>query len=131
MRLIFKRLPATHDQGDLGDILAAAELGMRIEGYLLDPKSPFTMMLDRAREEFIDATLSLLETDLHTGSGIEQAMSLQAKARRYSDMCRYITDALEERESAVEALDGEEEEAAVEQLKDMIYGPRSKPAPDA
>lgn len=128
---IFKRMAATHDAGDLPDILAAAELGMRIEKHLLDPADPFSMMLDRARESFIRAAHLLLEADLHTSDGIEQARSLQAEARRYRDMCSWITDALEEREAAVQALDGEQEEEAVEQLKDMIHGNRAKPAPDA
>jgi hypothetical protein len=127
---IFKHVPAAHDQGDLGEILAAAELGMRIEQHLLDPRNPFSMFLDRAREEFIAATLSLLDADLATSAGIEQARSLQAKAQRYQTMCAWISDAMEERESAVQAIDGEEEEEAVEQLKDQIYGIRAKPAPD-
>lgn len=128
---IYKQVPATHDQGDMPEILAAAELGMRIEKHLLDPQDPFTMMLDRAREQFISAAMGLLDADLITSEGIEQARRLQAEATRYRDMCSWITDALEEREAAVEAIDGEEEEAAVEELKDMIYGNRSKPAPDA
>ncbi len=128
---IYKHVPATHDQGDMPEILAAAELGMRIERHLLDSKDPFTMFLDRARDQFINAAHALLDADLHTRDGIEQAKRLQAEALRYKDMCSWITDALEEREAAVEAIDGEEEEAAVEELKDMIYGNRSKPAPDA
>ena len=128
---IFKQVPATHDQGDMPEILAAAELGMRIEKHLLDPRDPFTMFLDRARDEFLTAVHQLLAADLVTPSGIEQARCLQATAQRYRDMCSWITDALEEREQAIEAIDGEEEEAAVEELKDMINGKRSKPASDA
>ena len=128
---IYKHVPATHDQGDMPEILAAAELGMRIERHLLDPKDPFTMFLDRSRDQFISAATALLDADLVTTEGIEQARRLQADAIRYRDMCSWITDALEEREAAIEAIDGEEEEAAVEQLKDMIHGTRSKPAPDA
>lgn len=122
---------AAHIESDLPALIAAAELGDRIERHLLDPKDPFTLMLDRARDEFIAATQALLDADLTTVEGIEQARSLQAKALRYRDMCAWITDALENREAAVEALDGEEEDAAVEQLKDMLYGSRSKPASDA
>jgi hypothetical protein len=128
---IYKQVPATHDQGDMPEILAAAELGMRIEKHLLDSKDPFTMFLDRARDQFISAATGLLDADLVTNEGIEQARRLQADAIRYRDMCSWITDALEEREAAIEAIDGEEEEAAVEELKDMINGNRSKPAPDA
>lgn len=128
---IFKHVPATHDQGDMPEILAAAELGMRIEKHLLDPKDPFTMFLDRSRDEFIAAATALIDVDLSTRDGIDQARRLQAEARRYRDLCSWITDALEEREAAIEAIDGEEEEAAVEELKDMINGNRSKPAPDA
>jgi hypothetical protein len=128
---IYKQVPATHDQGDMPEILAAAELGMRIEKHLLDSKDPFTMFLDRARDQFISAATGLLDADLVTNEGIEQARRLQADAKRYSDMCAWISDALEEREAAIEAIDGEEEEAAVEELKDMINGTRSKPAPDA
>lgn len=122
---------AAHTESDLGPLIAAAELGDRIERYLLDPKHPVSMMLDRARDEFIAASLALLEADLQTSSGIEQARSLQAQARRYSDMCRWITDALEERADAVDDLNGEEEDAAVEELKDILDASRAKPAPDA
>jgi len=128
---IYKEVPATHDQGDMPEILAAAELGMRIEKHLLDRTDPFTMFLDRARDQFMAAATALLDVDLNTTDGIEQARRLQAEARRYSEMCSWITDALEEREAAIEAIDSEEEEAAVEELKDMINGNRSKPAPDA
>lgn len=122
---------AAHTESDLGPLIAAAELGDRIERYLLDPKSPVSMMLERARDEFIAASLALLEADLQTSSGIEQARSLQAEARRYRDMCRWITDALEERADAVDDLNGAEEDAAVEELKDIIDASRAKPAPDA
>ena len=122
---------AAHIESDLPALIAAAELGDRIERHLLDPKSPFSMMLDRARDEFVTATQALLNADLTTVEGIEQARSLQANALRYRDMCAWITDALEEREAAVEAIDGEQEEPAVEELKDMLNGNRSKPASDA
>lgn len=122
---------AAHIDSDLGPLIAAAELGDRIERHLLDPKSPFSMMLDRARNDFIAATQALLDVDLATRDGIEQARSLQAEARRYREMCAYITDALENREAAVEALEGEEEDAAVEELKDLLNASRAKPAPDA
>lgn len=122
---------AAHIESDLPALIAAAELGDRIERHLLNPKDPFSMMLDRARDEFIAANHALLEADLTTVEGIEQARSLQATALRYKNMCAWITDALEAREAAAEALDGEEEDAAVEQLKDQLNGNRSKPAPDA
>jgi hypothetical protein len=122
---------AAHIESDIPALIAAAELGDRIERHLLDPKDPFSMMLDRARDEFLAANQALLDADLTTVEGIEQARSLQAKALRYRDMCAWITDALENREAAAEALDGEEEDAAVEELKDMLNGNRSKPASDA
>lgn len=131
MPKIYIQEEAAHLESDLGPLIAAAELGDRIERYLTDAKSPFSMMLARAREEFIAATQALLEADLQTSSGIEQARSLQATAKRYSQMCIWITQALEEREDAVDDLNGEEEEAAVEELKDMQNGSRAKPAPDA
>lgn len=128
---IYRTDEAAHTDSDLGPLIAAAELGDNIERHLLDARSPFSMMLDRARDEFMAATQALLDVDLQTSSGIEQARSLQAQARRYSDMCVWITQALEEREDAVDSLNGEEEEAAVEELKDIQNASRAKPAPDA
>jgi len=122
---------AAHTEGDLGPLIAQAELGDRIERYLLDAKSPFSMMLERARDEFIAATQALLDVDLQTSSGVDQARSLQAEARRYRDMCIWITQALEARADAVDDLNGEEEEAAVEELKDILDASRAKPAQDA
>lgn len=131
MPKIYHAEEAAHLESDLGALIAAAEIGDRIEKYLTDAKSPFSMMLDRARDEFIAASLALLDADLQTSSGIEQARSLQATAKRYSDMCRWITQALEAREDAVIDLEGEEEDAAVEELKDMYDASRAKPARDA
>lgn len=128
---IYNAEEAAHIESDLQSLIAAAELGDRIERHLTNPKDPFTMFLDRAREEFIAASSALLDADLNTISGIEQAKSLQARALRYRDMCAWISDALEAREAAVEAINDEEEDAAVEQLKDMMNGNRAKPAPDA
>lgn len=128
---IYTTEEAAHIESDLPALIAAVELGHRIERHLLDPKDPFAMMLDRARDEFLSATQALLDADLTTTGGIEQARSLQAQALRYRDMCSWITDALENREAAVEALDGEVEDPAVEQLKDQLNGNRGKPAPDA
>ena len=128
---VYVKEEAAHIESDLPALIAAAVLGDRIEKYLTDPKSPFCMMLDRARDEFLAATEALLNADLTTVDGIEQARSLQATALRYRDMCSWISDALEARAAAVEAIDGEEEEPAVEQLKDMLNANRSKPAPDA
>lgn len=122
---------AAHTESDLGPLIAAAELGDHIERYLLDAKSPFSMMLERARDEYIAATQALLDADLQTSSGVDQARSLQAEARRYRDMCIWITQALEARSDAVDDLNGEEEEAAVEELKDILDASRAKPAPDA
>lgn len=122
---------AAHIESDLPALIAAAELGDRIERHLRDPKDPLSMFLDRARDEFIAATHALLDADLTTVEGIELARSQQATALRYRDMCKWITDALEAREAAAEAIDGEEEDAAVEELKDQLNGNRSKPAPDA
>lgn len=122
---------AAHIESDLPALIAAAELGDRIERHLLDRKNPLSMFLANAREEFIAATQALLDADLTTRDGIAQAQRLQAQAQRYRDMCAWITDALEAREAAVEALDGDVEEPAVEALKDMMNGHRSKPAPDA
>lgn len=128
---IYNAEEAAHTESDLGPLIAAAELGDQIERYLLDPKSPFSMMLDRARDDFIAATQALLDADLQTSSGVDQARSLQAEARRYRDMCVWITQALEARADAVDDLNGEEEDAAVEELKDILDASRAKPAPDA
>lgn len=122
---------AAHTESDLGPLIAAAELGDNIERALTDANSPFSMMLDRARDEFLAATHALLDADLHTSSGLEQARSLQATAQRYRDMCIWITQALEARADAVDDLNGEEEDAAVEELKDILDASRAKPAPDA
>lgn len=122
---------AAHTESDLGPLIAAAELGDNIERALTDTKSPVSMMLERARDEFIAATLALLDADLQTSSGVEQARSLQATATRYRDMCIWITQALEARADAVDDLNGEEEGAAVEELKDILNASRAKPAPDA
>lgn len=128
---IFAEVEAVHHEDDLRSLITMATLGDAIERAIAQPTSPFSAMLIKAREEFLAAHQSLLDCDLNTTAGIEQARSLQADARRYQDLCRWITDAWDDREQADETLNGGEEEAAVEELKDLADGNRAKPAPDA
>jgi hypothetical protein len=122
----------THDPADLRDLITAATLGDRIERTLLDRTNPFSLMMEKAREDFLTAQLSLIAADLNTPAGIDSARSAQRNARHYVDLCNYIAEAFETAASAIQQLEGEEEEQAVEDLKDMIYGSeRAKPAPDA
>jgi hypothetical protein len=122
---------SVHHEDEIGPLIVAATIGDNIERALRDQTSPFAAMMFKARKEFLAAQLSLLEADLHTTAGIEQARSLQAQAKRYADLCRWITDAWDDRERALDDIDGAEEEPAVEELKDMHDASRAKPAPDA
>lgn len=128
---IYMQVEADHRDDMIPAITAMAVLGDNIERALTTPTSPFSAMMERARAEFIAAQTALLHVDLHTKEGMEQARSLQADARRYRDLCAWIVDAFDNREAAEEALVSEEDEDAVEELKDTLYGTaRAKPAPD-
>lgn len=121
---------------DLPELVAAVVLGEKIERALTDITSPFSMMIAKARAEFIEATLSLIDADkvdLSTANGVAQARSLQAKAHRYLTMCRWISEAnadADEAETQIEEADAEGE-PAIEELKEQFHGKRAKPAPDA
>lgn len=129
---IFVKEDQAHIEGDMAPLYAAAALGNAIERHLTDIASPFSYMLERARDEFMAAASDLVDADLITPEGIARARILQATVQRYRDLCRWITDALEARDNAVELIDDAEEDPAVEKLKEMLYGkPRAKPAPDA
>jgi hypothetical protein len=128
---IYQAEEAAHLERDLHSLIAAAELGDRIERHLLDAKDPFSLFLAKARNEFMAAVQHLLDVDLHTDDGVAEARRQQAIATRYRDMCIWITDALEARAAAVEALEADGEDEAVEQLKDQMNVNRAKPAPDA
>ncbi len=128
---IFKEVDVDHRDDEEAGLIAAAVLGDKIERAILNPTNPFGAMMIRARDEFIAAQQALLLADLHTTDGMEQARSLQAQARRYHDMCRWITDAWDDRDEAEELIEGAQEEPAVEELKDIQNGNRAKPAPDA
>lgn len=128
---IFKKVEAIPHEDDISDLIATVALGDAMERAVQEPTSPFGAMIIKARESFVDAQKALLETDLNTTAGIEQARSLQAEARRYMDLCRWITDAWDDRDQASEALDSGEEEAAVLELMEAQNGQRAKPAPDA
>lgn len=129
---IYVKEDQAHLESDLLPLIAAVELGDAIERHLIDANSPLSAMLDRARDEFMAATHDLIDADLITPEGIAKARILQATVQRYRDMCRWITDALEARNTAADQLDDEEEDVAVEELKDMLYGnARAKPAHDA
>lgn len=107
--------------------------GERIEAMLRDTGSPLVRMMAKAREGFLAGTHSLLHADLHTTEGIQQAIRQQAEARRYLELAIFIADEIGDAEVQESSPDEvEEEEAAVEELKDTIYGPgRAKPADDA
>ena len=115
---------------DLED-LAASTLGDNIERLLRDRASPLSMMMARASAEYTDALLAFVEVPLHTAAGLEQAKLLQAQARRYRDMCSWLRDGLTDAEEVNERLSEEEEEGAVEELKELLHGKREQPAPDA
>lgn len=133
---IYQIVQADHVESDVGDIAAAIVLGDNIERALLDRGSPFSMMMEKAREEFIAAILSLADPnqcDLNTEAGIRLARSQQANAQRYRDMCRFIAEALSDAGEADETAERAEEEGddAVQQLKEQMNGKRAQPAPDA
>lgn len=128
---IYQVSEAAHLESDLQSLIAAAELGDRIERHLLNAKDPFSLFLAKARTEFMSAAQLLLDVDLHTEDGVAEARRQQAIATRYRDMCVWITDALEQAGAAVEALEADGEDEAVEQLKDQLNVNRAKPAPDA
>lgn len=121
-----------HDQRYLSELATIATLGNNILKALNDRTSPFSMMLAKARDEFLVAHSKLLDADLTTESGIEQAKGLQRDAVYYATLCRYIAEAREAAGIADQQLMDAEEEAAIEELKDMQYGERrAKPAIDA
>ena len=125
------------DEDEVLDLLSSVVLGENIDRALLDSASPFSMLLDKAREEFLVATQSLIDpkkVDLFSPEGIKQARSLQAEAARYIDLCRWVMKTIAEGEEATEqskssGLLGEGEDA-IDQLMDELNG-RATPAPDA
>lgn len=113
-------------------LLIASSLGDRIERALRDKTSPFANMLEQARAAYVQSVISIVEVDLNTPRGVDEAKSLQAEARRYRDLTTWVNNALEAAEQADEDIneeDGDGEAAAT--LKEMINGKRSTPAPDA
>lgn len=123
--------PANLEHSD--SLLFQREAGEHIEAMLRDAGSPLVRMMAKARAAFLDATHSLLHADLNTTEGITQARSLQAEARRYLDLAIFIADEIDDAEVQASSPDEvEEEETAVEELKDIINGyGRAKPADDA
>ena len=133
---VYKRVEIrtlAHSQSNLGDLVTAAVLGDNIEAMLEDRTSPLTMLLEKARDDFLAAHTTLLEADLNTRDGLEQAKRLQRDALYYSTLCRYLAESMEERDRAIEAAASQDlEEPGAELLKDQIYGSRrAKPAFDS
>lgn len=126
-------LPIAEDDEKL---LNAIVLGETIEAAIADRHSPFSLMLRNARTEMIEALTSLIDpeiTDLFSDEGIKKARKLQATVDRYRAMCAWISVAMHDAEEAeTQHFDADEEgEPAIEQLKEMTYGQRAKPAHDA
>lgn len=121
----------THVDPEELELIAASTLGDNIERLISDRTSPLSMLMARSVKEFSDAILALIEVPLQTAEGLEQAIHLQANARRYRDMCQWLRDGLSDAEAADTELAGEVEDEAVETLKDQLHGKRDKPAPDA
>ena len=130
---MLKIMNAVHDEDDIAPLIAMAALGENIERRLLNPTDPFSMMLERARKEFLEAIVALIDTDMTTPAGITHARALQSHAARYRDMCRWISEGLTDGEQAAEELNADygEQDQAIEELREQIHGKRDKPAPDA
>jgi len=114
--------------------VARVVLGENIERGLRDPTSPLSMMLERARGEFMQAARAFIESDLSNPDGIKQARSLQAQVQRYADLCTWLTQGQQDAADAelmLSDVDSAETETISEELKDQIYGNRDKPVPDA
>lgn len=126
---------AAHLADDIAPLVAQIAMGDEVMRALMDSRNPFSMMLEKACVQFQSAALSLLDpavTDLTTPQGIEQARSLQATARRYIEMCEWISESMSDAHAAETTLsDDEEEEDAVAQLMEQQNGHRAQPAPDA
>lgn len=121
------------NSGEVEQMLVEISLGEAIERALTDVKSPLSALLSGARADYVSAITALIDADLTTREGIDNARQLQAKAQRYRDLCRYVSEAMEAASRAEEALEDDDasEEPAIEELKDMQHGYRGKPAPDA
>lgn len=126
----YRIVEAVHVEEDMTALAARVALGTDIERVLLDHRSPFAMMMERARNAFIDNITLLIDADLTTTEGVALARSQQAEVLRYRDLCRWIDDSLEQRAEAHEAIsDADDEEAMPDELKELYYGERAKPAP--
>lgn len=103
--------------------------GQSVEAMLENQGSPLVRLVARARADFLDAVHALLGADLSNEAGVTQARSLQAEARRYLDLVRYIT-AEQEDDTVYETSDlSEEEIEEADQFEDLIHGKRrAKPA---
>lgn len=108
-------------------------IGNRMVRDLDDRTSPFAQMMTRAQGEYVLAARALIDVDLMTGAGIAEARRLQAQARRYQDLCVWISNCLEEAGQAEDedAEFDEHDEPAIEEMKEMMHGRRDKPATDA
>lgn len=122
-----------HMDGEEEALLQRALLGDHLERALNDPTSPFSAMMAKARDEYIAAVRALIQADLHSPDGLTDARRVQAHALRYQDLCRWISNAMDEAGRADEALadvDGTEE-PAIQELMEQRHGKRGKPAFDA
>lgn len=124
-------LDLSHIDTEELEMIAASTLGDNIERLISDRTSPLSMLLARAATQYSSALLAFLDVPLQTAEGLEQAIHLQAEARRYRDMCQWLKDGLTDAEYADDAMAGEVEDEAVEELKDQLNGKRDKHSYDA
>lgn len=129
----YRIVEPVHVEDDAVALIANVTLGDNIERALLDHRSPFAMMMERAREAFLHNVTLLIDADLNTTEGVALARIQQAEVRRYKEMCQWIDQSLQTRaEAQDERADSEDEEAIPQEVKELHYGDRAKPAhPDA
>lgn len=126
----YRIVEPVHVEEDAIALASSVALGTDIERVLLDHRSPFAMMMERAREAFISSFLQLIDADLTTPEGVSLARSQQADVQRYRDMCRWIDESLNDRAEASETIAGaDDEDAMPDDIKELYYGERAKPAP--
>lgn len=113
------------------NLMMALAMGDRLERASTDKANPFSVMIDRSRAEYVQATRDLIFADLHTPDGIAKAIRLQAEARRYENLCIWVADIMEAASQAEDDLTEEIDGDEIQKLKDQMNGNGSKPAPDA
>lgn len=92
------------EQEEIAELERAIMLGTAMMTALNTPDSALNTLLDRAREDAVEAGARFLDADLTSEKGVREAMAWQARYHRFRQLIAWIYEAGGDADAAVDTM---------------------------